>query len=394
MRFILAAGLVSCTTRSPYIPEPEPDTAAGADSAPAAPDPEVFAAVSAGGWYTCAIRVSDHGISCWWADGPGRLADFGQTHPPEGAFAAVSAGMWHACAIDLDGGAHCWGQAGGKVAPPDEAFDTISAGMTATCGRTRGGDVRCWADTHGGDLVLDGEAHSVSVGPRATCAARSDGTVDCAGGHVPSASGDLAEVATGAYFACGRAVDGTLSCWGDDRYGQLRHPAGAFSAVTVGVAHACALSEEGALSCWGDGSYGQLDAPSGVFAAVDAGTNHACALDADGGVSCWGSLPDGTVAEGEALSHDAHIQPIWDAHCLGCHAGDAVPKLSLLRPAAHDNITGASWREGLGSVTDPDSSRLVFRMRDDAVAPMPPTHAVPDAQVERLVDWMAAGMAP
>jgi alpha-tubulin suppressor-like RCC1 family protein len=86
---------------------------------------------------------------------------------------------------------------------------------------------------------------------------------------------DVRGVAVGGGFACAVVGDGTVSCWGDNRAGQLgdgtltqrRRPAPVVGihdaiAISAGSSHACALHRDGTVSCWGDATAGQL----GTFA--------------------------------------------------------------------------------------------------------------------------------
>ena len=64
---------------------------------------------------------------------------------------------------------------------------------------------------------------------------------------------------------------GTISCWGDNDYGELGDGTDDDSSMPVGVAgisdavaiaagddHSCALRQGGTISCWGYNGYGQL----------------------------------------------------------------------------------------------------------------------------------------
>lgn len=100
---------------------------------------------------------------------------------------------------------------------------------------------------------------------------------------------------------------GSVTCMGDDAFGQLGNGAGGAPitdavAVTAGLRHSCALASAG-VYCWGDNAQGQLgdgtttphDTRLAVIGlpevpvAIDAGTFSTCALTAGGDVWCWGS---------------------------------------------------------------------------------------------------------
>jgi alpha-tubulin suppressor-like RCC1 family protein len=65
----------------------------------------------------------------------------------------------------------------------------------------------------------------------------------------------------GSDFACGIENAGTLSCWGDDSFGQMNSPEGRFTTLTTGLYHACAGREDGEILCWGRNSYGEASPP-------------------------------------------------------------------------------------------------------------------------------------
>lgn len=130
-------------------------------------------------------------------------------------------------------------------------------------------------------------------------------------------------VVSGGDHTCALSSDGTVRCWGHNRYGQLgssinagtdnANPtptvvAGIANAVqiTAGQLHTCALLAGGTVSCWGINIHGQLGnaannlntnanpVPAVVVGvanatAITAGADHTCALLAGGTVTCWGS---------------------------------------------------------------------------------------------------------
>ena len=78
--------------------------------------------------------------------------------------------------------------------------------------------------------------------------------------------GPFAAVATGRQHTCAIRVEGTIACWGDNRFGQSDPPDGSFTAVTSDHSHNCAIRVEGTIECWG-GSFGtEVVPPDGDFA--------------------------------------------------------------------------------------------------------------------------------
>ena len=96
-------------------------------------------------------------------------------------------------------------------------------------------------------------------------------------------------VAAGGFHSCGLRTDGSVTCWGDNEYGQVEVPSGLFAGVSAGGhRHSCGVRTNGSVACWGWNRYGQTYAPSGAFSSVDAGYLHSCALSNGGSVRCWG----------------------------------------------------------------------------------------------------------
>ena len=159
--------------------------------APAPPDGEHWAQVSAGGYiggtrtgtadYTgrsCAL-ATDGSIACWGDDSHG-VNNISDVTLVDGlTFTAVSVGGAHACAIASDGRLLCWGDSGtdGKRLAPDtqpssqaclddycaaivaspatQPWDAVSAGTWHTCATTAG-QIHCWGDNPLIDTYLTG----------------------------------------------------------------------------------------------------------------------------------------------------------------------------------------------------------------------------------------------
>lgn len=126
---------------------------------------------------------------------------------------------------------------------------------------------------------------------------------------------------------------GSLSCWGDNTFGELGNNSTAssgvpvqvqgltsgVSAVSVGIDYACAALSDGTLDCWGDNTSAQLGdgstmtrlVPTPVsgltgVTAVSAGWYAACAVTS-GALVCWG---DNSFSELGNSSTSGSLVPI------------------------------------------------------------------------------------
>lgn len=127
--------------------------------------------------------------------------------------------------------------------------------------------------------------------------------------------------------SCVAEANGILNCWGDNDLGQVGDGTNAYRLLPVSVTmatnnavvevaggsnHSCARQADGTVTCWGDNSFGQLGADSTAASANDpaqvaslvnnamslvSGANHVCALAADATVLCWGKNTDGQLGD-------------------------------------------------------------------------------------------------
>ncbi len=86
------------------------------------------------------------------------------------------------------------------------------------------------------------------------------------------AEGPFTAMATGSGHACAIRANGTIVCWGDNRYGQSEALKGRFIAIASGGNHNCAIRVEGTIACWGEDEHGTLDAPEGEYGRYRPGT--------------------------------------------------------------------------------------------------------------------------
>ena len=203
---------------------------------------------------------------------------------------------------------------------------------------------------------------AVSVGEGHSCALGTDGSIVCWGynryGQAQAPSGIFSAVSAGWSYSCGLKTDATITCWGDNRYGYLDAPSGTFSAVSAGLANSCAIRTDGTITCWGDNRYGYLDAPSGTFSVVSAGGGHNCAIRTDGTVACWGGAnnrgeldaPSGTFSAVSAGSdHSCAIRPDGTVACWGYNSN---PFGQAQAPSGIFSAASAGGRYSCGLKTD------------------------------------------
>jgi alpha-tubulin suppressor-like RCC1 family protein len=350
-------------------------------------------ALAAGGTYffshTCAVRV-DGTVWCWGRNQEGQLGIGSRGpnvyHPVQvadiGGAVAVAAGIYHTCALLANGTVQCWGDnffgelGNGTMtssnlpvptvplsATPGVVAVDISAGGTSTCARLSDGSVSCWGTNGTGNFgngtfnnssvpvpsQVSPTVAALSAGNGLACAILVVGTVSCWGEDGFGQLGDggatnqplpgppvpgianAVEIAAGGDHTCAMIVDGTIHCWGDNRYGQhgdgSTSPAGTDSVigiqgtflgrgVTAGNRFTCGRRGTGGAACWGKNDSDQLGtgATSGLFAnpvAVSGLTavvgmaagrvSHSCAVDATGTATCWGSNSRGQLGNGTTI---------------------------------------------------------------------------------------------
>lgn len=332
------------------------------------------------GNYPTSCAVSAFGsVECWGYNGvAGLLGNGGSADsliPVEVPGLTDVVSVSGTCALLGSGAIKCWGDnwAGQLGDGTEIARNTpvsvqgisdavqISVGGLTTCAVLGSGQVKCWGYNGQGQLgngtlvsssvpvLVSGlnNAKQVSVGGAYACAVDFDGNVFCWGYNdygrmsngipiydtstvpviIPGLE-PVSSVGAGGYHMCVLTQDGEVSCWGDNRFGQLGD--GSISSrvtpgtvqglppvgqLTVGDVHNCVVTTEAEIMCWGDNRYGQIGvgttqnvltpvSPIGLtdIASVSAGSMVSCAVTFDGVSSCWGINWYGGLGDGTKIS--------------------------------------------------------------------------------------------
>lgn len=227
------------------------------------------------------------------------------------------------------------------------------------------------------------------------------------GGASPTAC--VAFVVTGNTSTCARRTDGTLLCWGDNRYGQLgvgdTSPHDGPQLVTApwpGVSKVflppgtgdlsasqsvfvCVIDTQGTLWCWGDNSYGQLGdgtttertSPvkvTGLTVKVThacTGASHTCAGTSDGNLWCWGSNANGQLGTGDNADHQVPAMVDMSAFAASGDGGTAATVDSLQCGAKHTcahRTDGTMWCWGDNSYGQLGDGTMTSRNEPTQVA--------------------------
>ncbi len=120
------------------------------------------------------------------------------------------------------------------------------------------------------------------------------GTVSLAQGN----SYGFVSVASGYAHTCGLRADGSIVCWGDNRYGQATTPEGSFIALDSGGNKTCGVRTDRSAVCWGADIDGLLSLPDGDFVSISIGTR-VCGVTYGGGIKCAEEYTNSETPPGE-----------------------------------------------------------------------------------------------
>ena len=327
--------------------------------------------ITAGSGYTCALRQTGT-ITCWghnWAGQLGNGTTSSSTVPVEvlgiNDATQITAGSGHTCALRQTGTITCWGR--GSSVPVEvlgiNDATTITTSGGHTCALRQTGTITCWGRGSSVPVEVLGinDATTITTSGGHTCALRQTGTITCWGNNEYGQLGngqsgydadssvpvevlginDATQITAGSGYTCALRQTGTITCWGNNEYGQLGNGQSGYDAdssvpvevlgindattITTSGGHTCALRQTGTITCWGNNEYGQLgngqsgyDADSSVPVEVlgitdatqitasgghtfTASGGHTCALRQTGTITCWGNNEYGQLGKGGFL---------------------------------------------------------------------------------------------
>ena len=134
---------------------------------------------------------------------------------------------------------------------------------------------------------------TIASGRFFSCAIRTDQTITCWGnndyGQTDAPAGQYAAIAASNWHLCAIRTDQTITCWGWNDSGQTDAPTGQYNTIAVGGGHSCAIRTDQTITCWGWNRSGQADAPAGQYSTIAVGDEHSCAIRTDQTITCWGN---------------------------------------------------------------------------------------------------------
>ncbi len=278
-----------------------------------------------------------------------------QSEPGDPSPLPLRTGDHHNCLLKSDRTVWCWGrnQYGelgvsammDSPTPVQSAFTdaiAIAPGHQATCGVKSDRTSWCWG------RIIDGNFHSDPV-----ALAGGDGVED-----ISLVQGAL----------CARKTGGSVWCW---TTGLTTPPIEMISSGVVQATWNCAVMTDGTVSCWGNNDYGQLGDGTnsgtgpvtvvGLSDVVEVGSysNTNCARRGDGSVWCWGYNAEAELGVSPTTTVCAFSNNMWPCRPIA----RPIPSLSgvaALAVGSSFNVvvsasgTLAAWgQDGAGELGGP-----------------------------------------
>ena len=91
----------------------------------------------------------------------------------------------------------------------------------------------------------------------------------------------------------------------------------------------------------------------------------------------------------DPVSYDQEIQPIFDIECIGCH-DDTHLYLDLRSCCSYDQLLSNGTGAPYVNPDDPEQSKLYRHLTGDLTL-MPPFGALPDNQLDLVIQWIEEG---
>ncbi|MCA9612069.1 MAG: hypothetical protein H6724_10080 [Sandaracinus sp.] len=280
-----------------------------------------------------------------------------------------------------------WGVCADTIGPSDElcdgldndcdgAFDGPAASATcapteavatAGCVAGRCSVLECAAGRADCDDSLD-TGCEVTLGNREHCVRCGD---EC-GWACESTCRSAVTIGSSLNHTCAIREDGSVACWGANRYGQLGSNAPTDSstplvvpgvralAVATGSQHTCAIREDRTVVCWGGNQEGQLGvgdrdnrpAPTTVSGltnatTISAGYGHTCVTRLDGTIRCWGDNLFGQ------LGNDSNMDALTPVSARGINDATDVEVMGLATCAVLEGGSVNCWGSNAQAILGP-----------------------------------------
>jgi alpha-tubulin suppressor-like RCC1 family protein len=360
--------------------------------------------VQCSGVSTCAL-ITGGSVQCWGSNLNGVIGvpydsmndTYTTPQTVQGLHsAAVKIGVYssHACAVLNTGEVQCWGvNVAGQLGDgsgdtsihyaPTTVFGlnsgvinlSVGASANSTCAILASKEAKCWGYNYYNQLARRSTVLPFEV-------RRYTGYFG---------SNFIMSTSTSNYHTCSVAVNGTISCSGNDYSGQLgrghlpmsgdpdvapiRAPQN-FSTVATGPYYSCGIDSSGNIYCWGtnnllnDYRLGYQETPTRLSgqtvaaSSVYTGNGYGCYAGVDNQMYCWGQHPFITPTYFDRPEYMTTInQPVLSVDPLPSAEGQAVNFIATLNAAytsdvsfnysvsGGDAIAGVDYIASSGSIT-------------------------------------------